>query len=79
MKQFLYRTIDTDDEGDPLDFGVVRAYERDQAADEIAKHLDTVGLSVQIVRIYQLDDRQAFGVLGSLPPVTYVITPGARA
>jgi hypothetical protein len=31
MKQFLYRTLDSDDDGDPYDFGVVNARDLDDA------------------------------------------------
>ena len=37
--EWLYRVLENDDEGDPIDFGVVRATNEDQAHASVAAHL----------------------------------------
>jgi len=63
---YLYRVLNTDDDGDPLDHGVVRAADLDAAAHWVEDHMreifgkDWGGISV---RFYALRDDGADGVL----------------
>lgn len=65
MKLFLYRTLTDDDEGDPIDHGVVRAMNIDQAASLIIDHIKKLATTIdpQTVRIYPLHDRNTAGIL----------------
>ena len=44
MKYWLYRVNGNDDEGDPLDFGVVEADDYEEAQELVAKHLGDLGI-----------------------------------
>lgn len=53
MTTYLYRVLETDADGDPIDFGVVRASDPDQAWKIIVGRLQTLGVSGKWpVRLY---------------------------
>lgn len=65
MKLFLYRTLDSDEDGDPVDHGVLRAMTIDQARQLVLEHIGNLDNrdSVDTVRIYPLRDRNTSGIL----------------
>lgn len=52
---WLYRVLENDDEGDPLDFGVVEASTFDEAQKKVTAHLVEIhGDFDQTVRFYKI-------------------------
>ena len=51
---WLYRCLDTDDDGDPLDFGVVAATDSDAARVAVTAHLTELGIGDTEVRLYPI-------------------------
>jgi hypothetical protein len=63
---YLYRVLENDDEGDPLDFGVVRAPDVSEAATLVTRRLsDVLGEGEYDVRLYPLIDLPGPRVLHS--------------
>jgi len=66
VKFWLYRVLQMDDDGDPLDHGVVKAREMRDVKRYLTRHLDhTIGIFDGMVRIYPLQDAER-GVLKSV-------------
>jgi len=64
---YLYRVLDLDEDGDPLDHGVVRAVSVDAAARYVGARLREIfeaDCQPMTVRFYALRDRKNDGVLG---------------
>lgn len=74
---WLYRILEVDDDGDPLDHGVARASDAKELMGFLAKHLTAiVGEGVELtVRVYPLYDTAA-GVLTS--PSSFDVKFGTR-
>ena len=57
MKFWLYRVLQQDADGDPLDHGVVKAKDKRAMKRYLTKHIDNVlGVFVGTVRVYPLKD-----------------------
>ena len=66
MNLYQYRVLDTDDEGDPLDHGVVCAKTLKEAVALVGAHLAEIISDEEVeVRFYELIDAGATGVLAS--------------
>lgn len=67
MKLFLYRTVDSDEDGDPLDFGVLRAFDTADALKIVQSHLFHLGFEDPLPDywIYELFDSGLPGVIKS--------------
>lgn len=68
LHQYLYRVLGTDDDGDPLDFGIVQAESSYSAARIVSQHLATLGWEpggAHGARIYWLEPSGSAQVLGS--------------
>lgn len=76
---YQYRVLETDDDGDPMDHGVVRADDFDEACALVEAHLTDLQLSDEWtcsgveVRFYQLRDRSTPGVLKSTDDYQQVV------
>jgi hypothetical protein len=64
---WLYRVLETDDDGDPLDHGAARADTHDELIGYLSKHLtDLVGEGIELtVRVYPTYDAES-GVMRSI-------------
>jgi hypothetical protein len=73
---WLYRVMETDEDGDPYDFGVVRAASTSQARRFVEARLKecTPAGEPLTVKLYPLKD-QATGVLGTHPGLDIVTFP----
>lgn len=49
---YLYRTMQNDDDGDPMDHGIVRAKSRKRAVELVFARLKALGCNDSIVRFY---------------------------
>lgn len=67
MHLYGYRVLENDEDGDPLDHGVVRAMSMETALQLVREHLKklTQYEDMESVRIYGLKDRNTSGVLES--------------
>lgn len=67
MRLYSYRVLENDEDGDPLDHGVVRAMTMEGALRVVREHLKTLDQyeEMESVRIYGLDDRNTSGVLST--------------
>lgn len=68
LRQYLYRVLGTDDDGDPLDFGVVQAESSYGAARIVSQHLAALGWDPGVThgaRIYRIDPSDSAQVLDS--------------
>lgn len=68
MNLYIYRTLDTDSDGDPLDFGVVRASDSMEAARFVDARLVKVlgGETGNLeFRLYPLGDNGAKGIISA--------------
>ena len=65
-KLYLYRIMETDDDGDPLDHGVARADDEEELTKMLSKRMaNIVGDGVELTaRLYELEDRRS-GILDS--------------
>lgn len=78
MRNVLYRFLDTDDDGDPIDWGIVSADDIETATETLAAHLYGLGSTENggtfpaVVRVYPLDDKggQHAQTFGGLWPTT---------
>lgn len=63
---WLYRILEVDDDGDPLDHGAARALDEEELTEMLGKRMaNIVGTGVQLTaRIYEMTDRRS-GVLES--------------
>jgi hypothetical protein len=63
---WLYRILEVDDDGDPLDHGAARALDEEELMGMLGKRMtNIVGTGVQLTaRIYEMTDRRS-GVLDS--------------
>lgn len=58
MSLYLYRVLECDDEGDPLDFGILRAQDPEAALSMVAERLESLGLEgTWAVRLYPTADK----------------------
>jgi hypothetical protein len=70
VTQWLYRVLENDDDGDPLDFGVVQAESLLQAQARVAAHLKELGTAgwyggELAVRFYEITGYDANGIAAS--------------
>jgi hypothetical protein len=73
QKMWLYRTCENDDDGDPLDFGVVRADTEEEAYERVAAHLGDIGTAgwdggIVSVKFYEVTGWNQHNVIESKPP-----------
>jgi hypothetical protein len=63
---WLYRILEVDDDGDPLDHGAARALDEEELCEMLSKRMaNIVGEGVQLTaRIYEMTDRRS-GILDS--------------
>lgn len=63
---WLYRILEVDDDGDPLDHGVARADDEDELVKMLSKRMSNiVGDGVELTaRLYEMEDRRS-GILQS--------------
>lgn len=69
MITYLYRTVCNDDDGDPLDHGIVQAHYADQAAAYVHKHMMRLGISINdsAFYLYQAKGKANPGVIKTHP------------
>lgn len=66
MLLFLYRTKENDDDGDPLDWGAVRARTEREAAEFVVKRLEECGHEDEEFALYPQEDTGMAGIVGNL-------------
>jgi len=73
--QWLYRVLEQDEDGDPLDFGVVNADAFVEAQECVTRHLNTI-MSVESVevRFYQVKGVDANGIVETEGYVDLLLT-----
>lgn len=64
MQIYGYRVLENDDEGDPIDHGVVSATDAGHAEDIVRTHLTLLGNedTTLVVRFYPLKSRKSAGI-----------------
>jgi hypothetical protein len=80
---FLYRVMETDDDGDPLDHGVVRADDTNQLRELLEERFGNIGLfniGDRIdVKVYPLINPKDTGIFGNESPFNMVIRQDSDA